>query len=63
MWREIMKWNADQPKAAQIQLKDLVSSKRRRDREKVSDNFKDGLHTTKRDVHLRDRADFYNVTH
>jgi len=61
MWREITKWNADQPDNAKIKLGDLMNQKRRRDREKLSEDRAGGMSLSRRDRHLRVANDYYNV--
>jgi len=61
MWREITKWNSDQPDNAKIKLGDLMDQKRRRDLEKLSTDRADGMNFSKRDRHLRAATDYYNV--
>lgn len=54
----INKWNAGQPKDAQITLKDLKASEKRRANE--SDSYIGGIRVNKRDRHIVEEKSYYN---
>lgn len=57
----IQKFNRDKPKDAQIDMKDLRTSEKRRKTEEKNGTMVDGLRTSKRNRYLTEDTDIYNT--
>jgi hypothetical protein len=60
-WKKIIEWNAGQPPAAQIQMRDVEQARHRRERETGRENLRGGLRTNERSAHIREQSAYYNI--
>lgn len=60
-WGAVQRWNASQPKDAQITMRELTQNLERRKREAKNPDHADAVATSRRDRHLREANQIYNL--
>ena len=60
-WKQIQDFNRGKPPNAQISMKDLTASAKRRETEQKRGTYQKGLRVNNRDRHIAEEIKYYNT--